>query len=790
MNSLPTTSTTNTSTPPLSQSRSASYTHPTTTRHRPCPQPEQHRCLDLPEILTMILRFLDEDVICRVTPLVSRLWLRLSRNIKPLCTVVVWHSSWSSDLLDMKLLTLQDKATYLRCFITERFAAGHHKGRKLYRTLEYLQTKIREQELSVYSDDQDHNTRNLFKTGRDGQPFGTLRSLYLHFGPQALAAIDRFPFPSSLNKLSIIGVRSNQPLEMNWVFDRCPFLEELCIEGHASSWRSVRLSWNKHSEHCLGRLRALTLKSIHIRCNDLKYLCSISPKLTDLKFVGVSTQPDNESQDGLYGILETLQMAPRSTSLLPLSGVMPLRQLKQWLARSWHAWLDLSLYIPSTTISLLGEVGRCPSQLTSLELVPQPKLGSPSRRLGTLSDQTLVYRRLHTLLCTSSSLVHLQHLRTAVFLEDMDLFGRRGFVDADVELDKATYQRCDSITIHPGIWLCRRLKSLRVEIQTEMENLLTSSVHSRIVFGYISRVCPYLESLEIDVPYADSTAGILEASLYPRLSMKLQGGLCLLAKLDRLRRLRISSERGQWTFNCEDYEVNWISCSPYHRMNRMFRHWTLSHWKKMREHEKQQEQTRLEAVNEEKVAESLPDPRAKAAPTVANTSAVVVAPETAPAQHGHFGDVDGWDMEMDLDEDENETQSGIHHIDHWDTAMATTPETLGQDATDQDSIGHPDAPDLEIVEAGPGEDVLEHNEPFVPDSVPLECHLGAQQVFDDLQNLGLLSDVEVMIQWMQSDKFRPLPELKRLSLGFETLQRPKDEMRRLFPFSIDPHTDY
>ncbi|KAF9545731.1 hypothetical protein EC957_010594 [Mortierella hygrophila] len=66
--------------------------------------PTSDTYLELPKILTMTLRFLDEDAICRVTPLVSRLWLRLSKNIKSVCIVVVWDSSWSSDLLDMTLL--------------------------------------------------------------------------------------------------------------------------------------------------------------------------------------------------------------------------------------------------------------------------------------------------------------------------------------------------------------------------------------------------------------------------------------------------------------------------------------------------------------------------------------------------------------------------------------------------------------------------------------------------------------------------------------------------------------
>ncbi|KAF9277372.1 hypothetical protein BGZ88_001189 [Linnemannia elongata] len=50
-----------------------------------------------------------------------------------------------------------------------------------------------------------------------------------------------------------------------------------------------------------------------------------------------------------------------------------------------------------------------------------------------------------------------------------------------------------------------------------------------------------------------------------------------------------------------------------------------------------------------------------------------------------------------------------------------------------------------------------------------------------LQNLGLLLDVEEKLQEMDMDKnFRPLPALEKLSFSLPIMRRPEDELRSLF----------
>ncbi|OAQ36860.1 hypothetical protein K457DRAFT_131984 [Linnemannia elongata AG-77] len=50
-----------------------------------------------------------------------------------------------------------------------------------------------------------------------------------------------------------------------------------------------------------------------------------------------------------------------------------------------------------------------------------------------------------------------------------------------------------------------------------------------------------------------------------------------------------------------------------------------------------------------------------------------------------------------------------------------------------------------------------------------------------LQKLGLLLDVELMVKELDSQNFRPMPSLERLSLGGEVAEHPDRILNRLFP---------
>ncbi|KAK3845660.1 MAG: hypothetical protein J3R72DRAFT_435370 [Linnemannia gamsii] len=81
-----------------------------------------------------------------------------------------------------------------------------------------------------------------------------------------------------------------------------------------------------------------------------------------------------------------------------------------------------------------------------------------------------------------------------------------------------------------SVWTCRGLLTLHLAIANTSNNPRAS----RIVFGYISRVCPHLRELEICGP-----EGIkMDRKIRPTpLCMSLEGGFCLLARLKDLERV-------------------------------------------------------------------------------------------------------------------------------------------------------------------------------------------------------------------------------------------------------------
>lgn len=103
------------------------------------------------------------------------------------------------------------------------------------------------------------------------------------------------------------------------------------------------------------------------------------------ELAGVSAGPNRKPHDGLHRSLKTLWMVPDFASLLPLSNVSSVQQ-NQWLARSWHAWMDLSLYTPLHNNHSYASGGLFPEHRTPLKLISQPRHGLPSRCLGPLSD--------------------------------------------------------------------------------------------------------------------------------------------------------------------------------------------------------------------------------------------------------------------------------------------------------------------------------------------------------------------------------------------------------------------
>lgn len=173
-----------------------------------------------------------------------------------------------------------------------------------------------------------------------------------------------------------------------------------------------------------------------------------------------------------------------------------------------------------------------PSNLTSLELVPNWEGGVDKDGLESLPD---VGAMLHEFLCDAASLKHLKArlLKYNVFF--LDVFGAADILGARADGAKHRDTR---------LWACRDLETLHLGFQWKREGYLAhvalplEECGSRILFGYLARVCPDLQNLNI------SGEG---------LDLRLEGGFCFLSDLMRLEVLKIE---------CSVQHVDLKRCRP------------------------------------------------------------------------------------------------------------------------------------------------------------------------------------------------------------------------------------
>ncbi|KAF9346488.1 hypothetical protein BGX26_002002, partial [Mortierella sp. AD094] len=139
---------------------------------------------------------------------------------------------------------------------------------------------------------------------------------------------------------------------------------------------------------------------------------------------------------------------------------------------------------------------------------------------------------LHSFLCASPLLLHLR-AKGAVYNSSM-------FMDFTWRNVKA----------EGNVWACHNLQTLQLTFLEPWAREDWSEVHSRVLFGYISRVCPKLKELWI---------------YRPGVSLKLEGGLCLLTRCKDLESLTIKTGRldGLATSTVSlDWIAEWIGNHP------------------------------------------------------------------------------------------------------------------------------------------------------------------------------------------------------------------------------------
>ncbi|KAF9909615.1 hypothetical protein EC991_008273 [Linnemannia zychae] len=308
-------------------------------------------------------------------------------------------------------------------------------------------------------------------------------------------------------------------------------------------------------------LRELVLERAHFYQASLERLLCITPKLDTLRLIDLnrhswlSSYPTPVEYDQ-YRLIRFLQ-----SPSFPQPKILPLKSFSFSIAskanphhdrdiKSAHKELspdsqEWTLFVEdlsSVTLRYLRE--EVPNVVTTLELWYND--------MHMFSNDVV----LHRYMCSSPHLLHLKARNTFYLVDLLDIHGRIESATAGIKGGPGVgvgTRGTNSRTGPPGIWTCKNLQTLHLSFRTAgyINSTVgsitggTLKVTSRIVFGYISRVCPELKDLQLRAaedffwaPWSPHGNGATSTNRH-RLHLTLDSGLCLLARLNKLEEFGI-----------------------------------------------------------------------------------------------------------------------------------------------------------------------------------------------------------------------------------------------------------
>ncbi|KAF9132506.1 hypothetical protein BGW39_011941 [Mortierella sp. 14UC] len=547
------------------------------------------RCLELPEILHHIFSFLDDKTLGETVLLVSRYWLEVNRSRME--RRVHWDYRWTGLGLETVLPRLCGASLAQICFEGKE---GNPTNNNQFRTL-MLAYEDWYKKGQQYKNDPLQHRKRLFNA-----PLTKLEATFCHV---PINLLSDFPFPSSLTNLILeMGSSPSKTFDPSLILKQCPLLEDLLI-ARWEGWY-VDGPWipHDHDRQQPFRLKGIALIYPAFRQSDLEDLLLLTPHLRELKLAGVMdnqslemTQPCDRIQydrKGFCALLRTLPLKLESFLFSFLSRSLQsddgTDDIVTELCPGLHEWC---LWAPDTTPALLKSLESLPNVITNLELCWN-YLEEVGAHPCTQDYEIQVPRLLHQYLCNSPNLLCLKSLQAAYPIRGMDLHRRVGFSWLTLNTGFNWTASDDYKRLRPGIWACRKLKKIELVVHDHEGSRISTPVSSRIVFGYLSRVCPELEFVDIRVPRVCRKD--LDSPLYqPVLFKRLDGGLCFLSRLKKLQYLKICTEAWVADYECKDVDLNWLLPGGRDLQEKQRRKEEMDGWQDWLEEERQLELERL-----------------------------------------------------------------------------------------------------------------------------------------------------------------------------------------------------
>lgn len=491
----------------------------------------QERVFNINEIVYHIFSFIDNDTLLYSVILVCRQWFLLGR----FCAVrkFDWHEGkgsivklekalekfpWVGRLVwcaltlskkDYKVHAAQWKKLAAAFRERERLAVRHERMRRLAGGLvgrrqdrRYRQQLRQKQEQEQKEPQQEDEQRQHVSF-----PYPPLQELELNGainGSQMLDSI--FRFLPSLTRLTIRS-HTGAYVDMKKVLRGCPLLESIVLTcatlGPDDSWLEEDLE-----RQPVLRLRQFNLRSSYFRQTRLEEVLAFTPSLWELKLEDPTLLPLRG-----YGGIFTYDGPALVKCIKALA--LPVRSFH--FSASGGQTTDPALPSPDEWMIWGGDDGR--RNIPSDALNYQPNVLT-ILELDFWEHRTLPWDSdLNRYLARSPQLLHLKASKLAIPI---------GTLDVARVLPVTVYQAGRTPAI---IWACRGLLTLHVAFHGDGQGTMAQEDCTRIVFGYIARVCPLLRDLQID--------GWESPRLSRPVYLRLKSGFCLLSKLKHLESLRI-----------------------------------------------------------------------------------------------------------------------------------------------------------------------------------------------------------------------------------------------------------
>ncbi|KAF9299102.1 hypothetical protein BGZ74_009109 [Mortierella antarctica] len=294
-------------------------------------------------------------------------------------------------------------------------------------------------------------------------------------------------------------------------------------------------------------LKSLKLRSLCVTQAELTAVLTLTPTLQELHLIQLSdifTDPQSipppdravtlndmayfRQVEGLCPQINSLHISPSyqqmtTAKVAELWSLFPL--VTRWSFTELRGTGDFSMIVASPM-----------NVLTSLEL---------KVAIGPIWSPELV----HNLLCEAHHLVHFRS-ESRISLELLDLEGNltsngsyRVIGDPELSRSDPDLRNRNYVCLKDRprrIWACRNLQTLDIVIGRNRGDS-SSSNNTRLIFSYITKVCPNLEELSVR---------------YAMMVLFFESGFCLLSRLHQLRRLVLVFDTGS---RLPSKELEWMS---------------------------------------------------------------------------------------------------------------------------------------------------------------------------------------------------------------------------------------